>query len=367
MPIATRDPGVLSVVGAGPAGLSAALAARRAGRAVVVSERKADVGARFHGDFQGLENWSRDGDVLEELGEIGIAPTFEATPCREQVVFGPDGREHTFRDSRPFYYLVRRGSEPGTLDHALKEQALAAGVEIRFGEAVRQDPADSGGIVAWGPRRADILGVGYLFATDLADGCFAVIDNRLAPGGYGYLLVSGGRATLAICIFRDFDRESEYLERTVDFFRRRVGVTLRNPRRFGGVGNVRPPAPPGRGSSRGTIWTGEAGGIQDALWGFGIRYAILSGRLAVQAAEDGVEAYRRRWEQTIGQPLRTSFVNRFLYDRAGALGYRWILRTLDRNPSPAHTLRRFYAPRWWKRALFPLVARRFAGSESSQT
>ncbi len=367
MPIATRDPGVLSVVGAGPAGLSAALAARRAGRAVVVSERKADVGARFHGDFQGLENWSRDGDVLEELGEIGIAPTFEATPCREQVVFGPDGHEHTFRDSRPFYYLVRRGSEPGTLDHALKEQALAAGVEIRFGETVRQDPADSGGIVAWGPRRADILGVGYLFTTDLADGCFAVIDNRLAPGGYGYLLVAGGRATLAVCIFRDFERASEYLERTVDFFRRRVGVTLRDPRRFGGVGNVRPPAPPRRSSPGGTVWTGEAGGIQDALWGFGIRYAILSGRLAVQAAEDAVEAYRRRWEQTIGQPLRTSFVNRFLYDRAGALGYRWILRTLDRNPSPAHTLRRFYAPRWWKRALFPLVARRFAGPESSQT
>jgi flavin-dependent dehydrogenase len=146
---------------------------------------------------------------------------------------------------------------------------------------------------------------------------------------------------------------------------------LRDPRRFGGVGNVRPPGPPRWDSPGGTIWTGEAGGIQDALWGFGIRYAILSGRLAVQTAEGAVDAgaakaHRRRWEQTIGQPLRTSFVNRFLYDRAGAAGYRWILRTLDRNPSPAHTLRRFYAPRWWKRALFPLVARRFARSESPQ-
>jgi hypothetical protein len=45
-----------------------------------------------------------------------------------------DGTAHTVRAAEPIFYLVRRGCEPGTLDHALKTQAQEAGVMIRFGE-----------------------------------------------------------------------------------------------------------------------------------------------------------------------------------------------------------------------------------------
>ena len=160
-PLPTTHPGPLTVVGAGPAGLAAAILARKAGREVVVHERHGDVGGRFHGDFQGLENWSSTGDVLEELAGFGIEPTFKAIPLAEQVCFGPGGRAHVFRSTQPFYYLVTRGSGPGTLDTSFKEQALAAGVELRFGEPIRQPPP--GAIVASGPRRADSLAIGYLF------------------------------------------------------------------------------------------------------------------------------------------------------------------------------------------------------------
>ncbi|HVR11494.1 MAG TPA: NAD(P)-binding protein, partial [Thermoanaerobaculia bacterium] len=186
--------GPLEIVGAGPAGLAAAIAGCQAGRRVVVYERHRDVGCRFRGDFQGLENWSSAGDVLEELAGLGIEPTFDAIPFTEQVCYGPGGREHVFRSAQPFYYLITRGSAPGTLDHSLKQQALAAGAEIRFGEPVLKPPA--GAVVASGPHRADALAIGYLFETDLADGAFAVLDDRVAPKGYGYLLVHGGRATL---------------------------------------------------------------------------------------------------------------------------------------------------------------------------
>lgn len=37
------------------------------------------VGARCHGDFQGLENRTTRGDVLEELADLGIQPTFLPT------------------------------------------------------------------------------------------------------------------------------------------------------------------------------------------------------------------------------------------------------------------------------------------------
>jgi flavin-dependent dehydrogenase len=148
----------IEIVGAGPAGLSAALTIARNGGRATVDERHPDVGARFHGDFQGLENWTTEGDVLEELASLGIQPTFEHTAFRECVFYDPAGREYVYRSPRPLWYLVRRGPVPGSLDHSLKAQALAAGVECRF-ETLREHLPE-GGIVAHGPHRADAIGRG---------------------------------------------------------------------------------------------------------------------------------------------------------------------------------------------------------------
>lgn len=352
----------LTILGAGPAGLTAAILGCRAGRKVIVYERRKDVGGRFHGDFQGLENWSTERDVLDEIRALGIEPTFPAIPFRQQACFGPDGREHFFRSSsRPFYYLVRRGPGPDTLDTALKQQALAAGAEIRFGETIRNPPA--GGVIAWGPRRADALAVGYLFETDLPDAAYAVLDDRLAPQGYAYLLLQGGKATLATCLWHDYHNEAQYLERTLEFFQKKVGFSMREPRRFGSAvsTHVSPPAASGH-----VFWAGEASGVQDALWGFGIRYAMLSGKLAASfnsATDPG--SYRRLWEKTIGGPLRASFVNRYFYERAGKAGYHALLWSLSRARNPGRLLGWMYSSSWWKRAAFPLVYRSFAQRETS--
>lgn len=48
----------IKIAGAGPAGLSAAINLAKAGYEIDIYERNHNSGSRFHGDLQGLENWS---------------------------------------------------------------------------------------------------------------------------------------------------------------------------------------------------------------------------------------------------------------------------------------------------------------------
>ncbi len=343
----------IHVSGAGPAGLGAALTIRGAGRRAIVHERFGTVGHRFHNDFQGLENWTRDVDVLDELAGLGIDPTFDYTPVREAVVFDPRGREHVFRSQRPLFYLLRRGPDEGTLDASLKAQAAAHGVELCFGDVRRRLP--EGGVVAEGPRGSDAIAVGYVFTTTAADGVYGSLSDRLAPGGYAYLLISRGRGTLASCMFRDFHQERSYLASTLAFFRHRVGVSMSEVRRFGGLGNFCVPGTARRGR---LLYVGEAAGFQDALWGFGLRYAIISGHLAARAILSGhPEHYDQLWKQRLSGLLRTGIVNRFLFRSLGDVGYTAFLRILNRATDPALWLGRQYRPSLLKKALYPIARR----------
>ncbi len=349
--------GTIHIVGAGPSGLTAALAVACAGRRAIVHEQRADVGGRFHGDLQGIENWTTRGNVLDELAALGVAPSFDFRACRDGVFYDPDGREYAYRSPEPLFYLVRRGREPGTLDQDLKLQALAAGVEIRFRDPVTRLP--QGGIVAGGPRGPDAIAVGYVFETDRADGVYGVLSDRLAPKGYSYLLVSRGRGTVAACLFDDFHRERLYLERTIAFFREKAGLAMRNPVRFGGTGNVLLPSTARHGD---ILFVGEAAGFQDALWGFGMRLAMLSGHLAARAHLDGTPAeYDGLWRQRMGDLLRVSIVNRCAFSRMGDRGYVRLMRSIERAADARQWLHRHYAPSIGKRLLFP-IARRTARS-----
>lgn len=341
------------ISGAGPAGLVAALTIAKAGGRAVVYERQTDVGARFHGDFQGLENWTTSGDVLEELSAMGIKPGFEAAPFQEGNLYDADGREFRFRSPDPLFYLVRRGTEANTLDQSLKAQAIASGVEIRFGEAAHHLP--EGGIVAEGPRAADVIAVGYTFETDMADGAFAAFSDSLAPKGYSYALIWNGHGTVASCMFDDFHKEKNYLGATVDFFRRKVGLKMNQPRRFGGMGGY---GCPRTARNENILLAGEAAGFQDALWGFGMRYAMVSGHLAARALiENQTASYDQHWRRRIGGFLRSSMVNRYLFERLGNGGYAALIQRMSLTHNVREWLRSHYAPRLWKRLLFPLAHR----------
>lgn len=341
----------VEILGAGPAGLAAALTVARAGGVVTLYERQSDVGRRFHGDLQGLENWTTSGDVLEELEAMGISPTFDFTAIREGVFFDSDGRERSVRSGRPVVYLVRRGAGPGTLDQSLKQQALAAGAMIRFGHAPSRLPEPC--IRTPGPGRCDALDVGYVFETDMPDGVFAALSERLAPKGYAYLLVCRGWGTVASCLFEDYGNAREYRERTLRFFERKAGLRMSRARAFGGTGNVRT-RPLLRAGE--TLYAGEAAGLQDALWGFGMRYALVSGHMAGQALlNERPGQYERSFRQRFTGFLQTSVVNRYFYERMGDRGYARLLHGLARANDAREWLRGFYAPRLWKTLWFPVA------------
>src|SRR3972149_2183020 len=107
----------IEIVGAGPAGLTAAINLARAGYKITVYEEKPDVGHRFHGDFQGLENWSSEEDAAVLLERLGIQINYTCQPYSELTVFDANLNKRIIQSQRPLFYLVQRGGWAGGLGH----------------------------------------------------------------------------------------------------------------------------------------------------------------------------------------------------------------------------------------------------------
>ncbi len=336
------------IAGAGPAGLAAAITLARAGEKVIVHEARPNVGWRFGHDLQGLENWTTSQDVLRELTELGIDTSgFRYQPLHAGIAFDAWDRGYEIKAGIPLFYLIERGPEPGSLDHALLEQAKELGVDVRFGSKLQR--LQGSGILATGPRTADAISVGYHFESDMDNGFWVICDDSLAPGGYAYLLTLNGYGTVKTCLFTGFERQKEYVGRTVAAFERLTGLEMKNPRAHGGIASF---GLTGKSVSNHQPVAGEQAGFQDALWGFGIRHALLSGVLAAQSLIQG-EDYNRLWQRAFGQQLMTAIVNRALFERLGNRGYRWFLKRVSNTQDLNELLRRQYHGSLLKRLLFP--------------
>jgi len=85
------------------------------------------------------------------------------------------------------------------------------------------------------------------------------------------------------------------------------GVTVKNPRECGGFGSFLLKQ---RLEDESRLYVGEAAGLQDLLWGFGMRHALVSGHLAGVSLSTG-ESYVRLVQQRLTGVMRTGVVNRF--------------------------------------------------------
>lgn len=340
------------ILGAGLSGLAAAITLARAGRAVEVFERRSDCGMRFGGDLQGLENWSRETDVLDELRALGLHADFYCAPFDAGTQ--TNGRRHdNLSFSRPGFYLVKRGRAADTIDQSLKRQALAAGVTIHFAHARTPASVD---IDASGPvgRTPFAIDTGIVFDTDAPDQAVALLDDRAGRKGYSYLLITNG---YGCCCSMAFDR---FPELGAGFARARrlllddAGITVNRPRRVGGLGHFSMHAQ----WSAGSTWrVGEAAGLQDFLWGFGMRLALRSGAMAARALLRG-EYYPDAAQREFAPLKRAGVVSRFLWDVGRTAHYRPVMAAL-RLRGPSRALQWLYQPSRTQRLLWP-VARLWA-------
>ncbi|MGK9368387.1 NAD(P)/FAD-dependent oxidoreductase [Melioribacter sp. Ez-97] len=346
-----RDNNTITIVGAGPGGLTAAIALKKAGYNVDVYEQNSDVGLRFNGDYQGLENWSDEQDTLEILKNIGIEINFLCRPYsgNDGCFVGPKRERIQVKTSRPLFYLIERGSGKNSLDQGLKHQALEAGVNIVWNKKI-ESAADNITIAGTGPKAADAIAKGIVFNTSVKDQFIGFVDNRIAPKAYAYLLVNNGRATFATCMFEDFKNERRYFERALNVLKSHIDIDINSPKEFGGFVNYFTPVT----KKNKILYVGENAGFQDGLWGFGIKYAMLSGYYAAQSIIKN-EDYAELCKNYLFPKLRTSLANRWLFAHLTNSGYSYILKKLQNLDDVIPPLRKHYNPSFSKKIFYHIA------------
>jgi len=299
----------IKIIGAGLSGLSTGNTLSKNGYDVEIYEKNNDVGGRFHGDFQGLENWTEKTDVIDDLKGMNIETDFNYYPQSEFYV--SDGLKiQKVVSDKPAYYLVKRGAEDDSLDQALKKQALKSGTAIFFNQTIPSAEAD---IIATGPRMDKICAVasGIVFNTTASNIIMLVFDQKAAPKGYGYLIIQDGRGCMVTVLFDEFKRASSCFKETKRLFSNLTHFNIENPKIMGGVGGF---SVHNVFQKDNVLYVGEAAGLQDKLWGFGMRSAIRSGYLAAQSIIHN-QRYEKLARKEFSNKLKASLVNRYIWEK----------------------------------------------------
>lgn len=338
----------VKILGGGVSGMGAAINLAKRGHDVDVFERRQRAGERYGGNLQGMDNWSTDVEVVERLKGIGIETNFDLEPLHT-VTVANGSREVRCYSRQPICYLVRRGTSPGTLDQGLASQAADAGVRIHLGETISPGEAD---IVATGylPGKAFGIVKGLNFRTGMEDVAMVVLGDEIAYRGYAYLLVSGGQGSLCVAVMNVSRGVDAYLRRAKEAFSNMVELDMESPRVVSGFGSF---SMEPRLREGGRLYVGEAAGIQDLLWGFGIDKALTSGYLAARSIANGLD-YEEISAGILGR-LNVSLVNRFVWEALHFDDYGLIVDLLARIGDLHRLFHRAHTYTIVHRALLPIA------------
>ena len=343
----------IDILGAGLSGLSAATILSREGYDVHVYEIRADSGARFDGDFQGIENWTSDTDFFDEMREWGFDPEeFKATPFNIIDLIHPDDVITQPSTDKPAFRVVERGTDSHCIDQGFKRMAQAAGATIHY--ETRKTPEECD-IIAAGPKESSAIAFGEIFHTDHPNHVSFQLNDKLAPGAYSYLIIIDGIGLICTCLWRQQKKSSRYLNETIAWYEEHYELNRRPIKRVGGKGDF---SLPDRYIHEGRYYVGEAGGLQDFMWGFGMRYAITSGALAAHSIMERCD-YEKEIRGRLVPLVRASAINRFLMNRVSNRGFKMVathwIRDEKRHGDGLHFMKWVYQPGIFRRALWPVV------------
>ena len=343
----------IDILGAGLSGLSAATILSREGYDVHVYEIRADSGARFDGDFQGIENWTSDTDFFDEMREWGFDPEeFKATPFNIIDLIHPDDVITQPSTDKPAFRVVERGTDSHCIDQGFKRMAQAAGATIHY--ETRKTPEECD-IIAAGPKESSAIAFGEIFHTDHPNHVSFQLNDKLAPGAYSYLIIIDGIGLICTCLWRQQKKSSRYLNETIAWYEEHYELNRRPIKRVGGKGDF---SLPDRYIYEGRYYVGEAGGLQDFMWGFGMRYAITSGALAAHSIMERCD-YEKEIRGRLVPLVRASAINRFLMNRVSNRGFKMVathwIRDEKRHGDGLHFMKWVYQPGIFRRALWPVV------------
>ena len=347
--------GPIHIMGAGLSGLAAATTLAKAGVEVHVHDIREDSGKRFDGDFQALENWSMDADFFDQLRSWGYDPSeFKATEFSVVDLIHPDDEISKTHTPGIAYRIVERGTSDHTIDQGFKRMAIAAGANLHYKSRVKEEDCQ---IIACGPKGTSAVAYGEIFNTKHPNHIAFQMNDKLAPGSYSYLIIIDGVGLICTCLWRKQKGSDRFLNETIAWYQDKYPEIDMEPiKRVGGKGDFTINK---NYFQDGRYYVGESGGLQDFMWGFGMRMAVWSGHLA---AEDilGNCNYEKEVRKQLMPYVRTSVTNRFLMNRVGDRTFKFMCKSWMRNQAKKGDglvwIGNLFRPKWYKTMLYYIVS-----------
>jgi digeranylgeranylglycerophospholipid reductase len=318
------------IAGAGPAGLSAALAAAKAGLRVAVFERNKEIGYPVH---------TSGGSWMAELRRLGVPERF-MHPIRTGKFLAPAASASfsygtpisCILDVRGLYqHLAGQAAAAGAdifpsagVDYAILHNERPRGLQVRnHGEFFAPLLIDATGVAGVLAQQMNLRGPITRYGVGAEYDCYwpewpgdtiALLFGSLAPKGYGWVFPHGdARVRIGIGVLcAETSTDPQKLLHALLARDEIAGCPLvRRAALEFHLGTIPVVPPLQKTSAAGLMVVGDAGGLISTLLGEGIRYALDIGRMAGEVAAEAHEAgrfeaeflarYDERWRQRYGR------------------------------------------------------------------